>query len=72
MIWSAPMAARRGFNQIRWDLITARAKSPQPYFFRYDVFADAGSYEVQVYGEGINLRGEMSIVERKTPDGMIR
>ncbi len=72
VIWSAPMAARRGFNQIRWDLITAQAKSPQPYFFRYDVFADAGSYELQVYGEGINLRGEMSIVERKTPDGMIR
>jgi hypothetical protein len=68
VIWSVPFAARRGINQIRWDLITARVQSPQPYFFRYDVFAEAGTYGLQVFGEGLDLQGELSIVERKTPN----
>jgi hypothetical protein len=68
VIWSVPFAARRGTNQFRWDLIAARVQSPQPYFVKYDVYADAGAYLLQVAGEGIDLQGELSIVERKTPN----
>ena len=67
-IWTGTLAGRRGFNQIRWDLITEKVNSPQPYFFRYDVFADPGLYEVQITGEGINLTGQLTIVERRSPD----
>jgi hypothetical protein len=68
VIWSVPMAARRGFNQFRWDLIAAKMDSPQPYFFRYDIFAEAGNYELQISAEGIDLKGRLTIVEREKPD----
>jgi hypothetical protein len=62
-IWTKPLHARKGFNQIRWDLIVSRADSPQPYFFQYDVFAGQGAYEIQVFGDGIDLKGPLTIVE---------
>jgi photosystem II stability/assembly factor-like uncharacterized protein len=68
VIWSVPVAAGKGFNQFRWDLIAAKMDSPQPYFFRYDIFAEAGNYELQISGEGIDLKGRLTIVEREKPD----
>ena len=67
VIWSVPLAARRGISQFRWDLVTTRVQSPQPYFVKYEVYADAGTYDLQVAGEGIDLLGELTVVERKTP-----
>lgn len=63
-LWSLPYKARRGLNQVRWDLVTARVDSPQPYFFRYDVYAAAGNYEIRIRGAGIDLKGPLSILER--------
>jgi photosystem II stability/assembly factor-like uncharacterized protein len=67
-IWSARLAGRKGFNQILWDLITARADSPLPYFRDYVTFAPAGTYEIAVTGEGIELKGALTIVPRSSPD----
>jgi photosystem II stability/assembly factor-like uncharacterized protein len=62
--WSVSYAAQKGFNQVRWDLITAKAQSSQPYFFRYEVYAEAGNYQIHILGKGIDLKGPLSIVER--------
>ncbi len=63
-IWSTPFSAKRGFNQLRWDLVTSRTDSPQPYFFRYEVFAEAGNYKIRIKGDSIDLQGDLHIVER--------
>jgi hypothetical protein len=68
VIWSSAVAAHKGFNQVRWDLIVARPTSPQPYFSQYEVYADAGDYEIRISSDGVELKGSLSIVERKMPD----
>jgi hypothetical protein len=68
VIWSSTVAAQKGFNQVRWDLIVSRATSLQLFFFQYEVHADAGDYEVRISGDGVDFKGSSSIVERKTPD----
>lgn len=67
-IWSHSLPARRGFNQVRWDLVTARQDIPEAYFFRYLTFAKAGTYDIQISGkEGLDLKGGLIIVDRKQP-----
>ena len=66
-IWTQPFQALRGFNQFRWDLIVAKTDSPQPYFFRYDVFAEPGDYLICIVGRNIGLQGKLSIVAREKP-----
>ena len=67
-IWSFTFPARRGFNQIRWDLVTKREDVPEAYFFRKFTFAEAGVYEIQITGgEKIDLKGEMTIIDRLNP-----
>jgi len=68
VIWSTPFQAKKGFNQFRWDLVREKVDSPQPYFIQYYKFALAGTYEIQVIGEGIDLRGELTIINRESPD----
>jgi photosystem II stability/assembly factor-like uncharacterized protein len=67
-VWSTPIAGRAGFNQVFWDLVTARADSPRPYFTAYLTFAPAGTYEVSVSGEGIDLKAPLTIVPRTSPE----
>jgi len=67
-VWSTGLKAHRGFNQVRWDLVTKTVDSPEPYFTRFREFAPAGEYEVRVAGEGIDLRGPLAIVERDSPE----
>jgi len=66
-IWSRTLIGKQGFNQFRWDLVTEKVDSPRPYFIHCVNFAPRGTYEIQVVGEGINLKGELTIVERKSP-----
>lgn len=68
VIWSTVMPAHKGFNQIRWDLVTKRDDIPEAYFFRYCTFARAGTYEIQITGESIDLKGEMTIIDRESPE----
>jgi hypothetical protein len=68
VVWSTPVAGRAGFNQVPWDLVTARTDSPQPYFTAYLAFAPAGTYEVALSGEGIDLKAGLTIVPRSSPD----
>jgi photosystem II stability/assembly factor-like uncharacterized protein len=66
-IWTKTLKGRKGFNQIRWDLVTKRIDSPQPYFTGYLEFAPAGTYEVQIVGDGIDLKTELTILDRQSP-----
>ncbi len=63
-VWIRELNGQKGFNQFLWDLILKRVDSPQAYFYRYFSFAQAGDYTVHVTGEGVDLTGELSIVER--------
>lgn len=72
VVWSHAFAARRGFNQVRWDLVTEKVSSPEPYFIHYDRFATPGTYEIHVRGEGIDLKGGLTIIERASPDDYIQ
>jgi len=65
-VWSIVIPAYKGFNQIRWDLVTKRDDIPEAYFFRYYTFARAGTYEIKITGEGIDLKGEVTIIDRKS------
>lgn len=67
-VWSTDVAGRAGFNHVLWDLVTARADSPLPYFTGFLTFAPAGTYEVAVSGEGIDLKGALKIVPLSSPD----
>jgi hypothetical protein len=66
-IWSEMLKGKKGFNQFRWDLVTERVDSPQPYFTGYLEFVPAGTYEIQVAGDGIDLKTELIILDRPSP-----
>jgi hypothetical protein len=61
------ISGKRGFNQLRWDLVVKTAASPEPYFTRYREFAPAGEYEIRLTGEGLDLRRRLKVAERTTP-----
>jgi hypothetical protein len=42
-------------------------ESPRPYFVYYDRFAPAGKYEVQIIGDGIDLKSDLAITEHTSP-----
>lgn len=65
-IWTKMLEGKKGFNQFRWDLVTKRVDSPQPYFTRYLEFAPAGKYEIQIVGEGVDLKGALTIANRQS------
>jgi hypothetical protein len=67
-VWTKKLMGKQGFNQFRWDLVIKKVDSMQPYFVHYDNFAEPGRYEIQVVGEGVNLKGELIIVERKSKE----
>jgi hypothetical protein len=62
------LSGKKGFNQVRWDLVVKTAESPEPYFIRYREFAPAGEYGIRLTGEGLDLRRRLVIEERKSPD----
>jgi photosystem II stability/assembly factor-like uncharacterized protein len=66
-IWGKMLEGKKGFNQFRWDLVIQRNDSPQPYFTDFLRFAKAGAYEVQIVGEGIDLKTALTISDRQSP-----
>ena len=44
ILWSTEFEAKYGFNQIRWDLVTKKNKSPLPYFVQYNEFIKPGNF----------------------------
>jgi len=61
-VWTTSITGRKGFNQYRWDLVVKKNNSPEPYFWRYSQYAQAGEYEIKIVGEGINLKNKLAIV----------
>jgi photosystem II stability/assembly factor-like uncharacterized protein len=68
VIWSKKLKARKGFNQYRWDLVREKVDSPEAYFVQYYQFARAGTYTIQISGEGIDLAGELTVIPRESPE----
>jgi len=67
IVWSKKLLANKGFNQFRWDLIIEKIDSPEAYFFRYFRFAPPGTYTLEINGEGIELKGSLTVIERDSP-----
>lgn len=63
VIWSRTMKAQKGFNQIRWNLVTKKADSPQPYYIHYLKFPEPGPYDLFITGPDVNLKGKLTIKE---------
>ena len=61
------LSGKKGFNQLRWDLVVKTMDSLEPYFVRYRTFAPAGEYEVRLTGDGLDLRARLKIEERAAP-----
>ncbi|MFQ6070435.1 MAG: WD40/YVTN/BNR-like repeat-containing protein [Candidatus Aminicenantales bacterium] len=61
-VWARQFSGRRGFNQIRWDLVVERVKSPLPYFIHYDRFIKPGIYDLILRGEGFELKQKLKVV----------
>ncbi len=68
VVWSHKLNAGKGFNQIRWDLITKKVDSPEAYFFRYIEYVRPGSYEIRVIGQGVDLKSPLTVIDRQSPD----
>ncbi len=68
IVWSKTIKAIKGFNQYRWDLVTQRVDSPEAYFFRYITFASPGTYTLHLTGDGVDLIGNLKVVERELPE----
>jgi len=60
--WTKPLAGQKGFNQYRWDLVTKRNDSPEPYFSRFNEIIRPGKYKLEIAGEGIDLTTDLSII----------
>lgn len=58
------MAGRRGLNQFRWDLVTERRTSPKPYFLAQVTFLPAGSYQIRIVGQKVDLTGPLEVAAR--------
>ena len=65
VLWSVKMAARKGYNQYRWDLITKKVESPLPYFIHYNEFLKPGKYTVQITNAQGVLKKEFVAVSKK-------
>lgn len=52
-VWLVVMAARKGFNQYRWDLVTRRNTSPLPYFLNFREYLPKGKYTVRIAGRSV-------------------
>jgi len=67
-IWSKKLNAHKGFNQIRWDLVTKREERNEAYFYRHTQFARAGEYDLTISGDGVDLNGKLVIIDRSVRD----
>ena len=62
--WTHDVPGRKGFQQLRWDLVVQRRTSPQPYFTRFESFVEEGTYTVRITGEGVDLTGTLVVESR--------
>ncbi len=72
IIWSQIVKGNKGFNQIRWDLVTETVSSPYPYFIHYLKFPKPGTYDLFVTGKDVDLKGELTIVEHPPIASLLR
>ena len=54
VLWKTTVNGQKGFNQVRWDLVTSRQNSDYPYFVHYERFLAAGSYQMVLSADGNN------------------
>jgi hypothetical protein len=61
VVWTRPLKGKKGFNELRWDLVIKTEDSPEAYFFQYRQFTPAGKYTIRLTGEGIALETPLLI-----------
>ncbi|MBK9491948.1 MAG: hypothetical protein IPO07_26475 [Haliscomenobacter sp.] len=54
ILWKTTVNGQKGFNQVRWDLVTSRQNSDYPYFVHYERFLAAGAYQMVLSADGNN------------------
>jgi hypothetical protein len=72
VIWSQIVKGNKGFNQIRWNLVTETVSSPYPYFIHYLKFPKPGTYDLFVTGKDVDFKGELTIVEHPSIASLLR
>ncbi|MBD3414338.1 MAG: hypothetical protein GF421_07915 [Candidatus Aminicenantes bacterium] len=61
IVYSKQILGTKGFNQIRWNLVTHEKDSLQPYYIRYLRFPKSGNYQLFISGQDVNLKGTITI-----------
>jgi photosystem II stability/assembly factor-like uncharacterized protein len=58
------LTAKKGLNQVRWDLVVKTVDSAEPYFFDPTAFVPPGTYELRLTGDGIALQAKLLVAAR--------
>lgn len=64
VVFEQELRGRKGLNQFRWDLVTKRQSSMNPYFVSQVRYLATGAYELRVTGSGIGLVGSLTVATR--------
>ena len=48
IVWSTDLAAAKGLNQYRWDLLINRSDNQLPYYIHYLSFPSPGEYSIRI------------------------
>jgi photosystem II stability/assembly factor-like uncharacterized protein len=62
VVWSVGIAAHKGFNQYRWDLVTRRNTSPLPYFLGFREYLPSGKYTIRIAGRAV-AEGVLGVID---------
>jgi hypothetical protein len=67
-VWTTRLEGTKGLNEFRWDLVTKREDSDQPYFIHYETFLPSGAYEMKLEVGGDTLRQELTVLDGISPN----
>lgn len=67
VVWQTNFPGQRGFNQCRWDLVIKKQNRNEAYFFMYDTFIEAGSYQVKIATGDEILQRPLTVTQAVSP-----
>ena len=66
-VWRQELEGKKGLNQYRWDLVTKKTDSPQPYFIHFLQFPKPGTYTVHLTLESGVIKKPLEILPYRSP-----
>lgn len=63
VLWSIELDGRKGFNQYRWNLVTAEQSSDQPYFTAFKKYLPVGEYLLKLETQSGILKKDFFIIK---------